>query len=61
MGRPPKLTEAEHARIRELYYEKAPNGKPYTLPMLARLYRVSPATIAHVLNRRTPSREEWQS
>ena len=60
-GRPPTLTADQHATIKQLYYHgRAPNGKPYTMPMIARLYRVSAVTISNVLNNRTPAKEPEQ-
>ena len=49
-GRPPKLTEVERAQIRMLYhYGTAPNDKPYSRAMLARMFRVTEGTIAKCL------------
>lgn len=51
-GRPRKLTAADVRAIRELYGAPAPNGRAYSIRMLARIFRVSSATIGDVVQRR---------
>lgn len=48
-GRPPKLTAEQRADIRALY---AGTARPLSMAELGRIFGVSAATIAHVINHR---------
>jgi transposase len=50
MGRPPKLSKDDEARIIQLY-----RGTAMNLSQLARMFRVSPTTIARIV---TPKAEK---
>lgn len=49
LGRRPKLTPDDKQHIRELYRKPG-----YSMPMIARLFRVSAGTIAKAINEGDP-------
>ena len=50
-GRKPAFSAEEQAEILDLYHKRiAPNGRPYTAPMIAKLYGCSASTVMAVVN-----------